>query len=891
MRVEHWWYTIPLRLRSLFRRGAAEHDLDDELRDHVDQLTEQFRSRGLDADRARTEALRAMGGLERRKEEMRATRGVGGFESLLRDVRHAFRVFGRNPAFTVIAVLTLALGVGANTAIFTVVNSVLLQPLPYGHPDQLYLLQYQDQTTEAPGAFLAWRNGLHDFSAIGAAQFHNFTLTGSGAASIVRGLNVSDATLPMMQIPPLLGRAFTPDDMHDGHDRVVILSYAFWQEHFGGDPSAIGRAITLDGAPVVIVGVMPARFQFAPFWATHAEIFRPLDLDGAENDFDGASLRIFARIAPGVMPRQASHEIATFNATLVRDHPLAPKNAIIVPLADKVVGAMRGTLWMLLAAVALVLLIACANVTHLQLVRSSARARETAVRLSLGAGRGRLIQQALVESILLSAAGAVVGCLLAIFGIRLILHLAPAGLPRFDAVHLDLRVFVFLVVIALLAGTASGVAPALTATRVDPNTILAEAGRGSSGGRRNRRTGAMLVVSEFALAVVLLVGAGLVLRSVAAMLRVDTGFDPRGVLSMQVGLRATSHDSIAARGPFYQTVIDRVRTIPGVTAVSAINHLPLHGDSWRFSYSIDGRTVTTPDDQAHAFFRVIYPGYFAIMRIPIVEGRDFSRGDLDNRNHVVILDQDAARADWPGADPIGKRISVTAPGAATNWFTVIGVVKNVQQSDWFGAHGGEMYYPYWTGFAGAPTEGFEGELNPSAMTLVVRTSRTPLSARSAITAAIADLDRDVTVFDVITMNDAVSEQIAPSRFYLTLLMVFAIVALLLAAIGVYGVISHAVSARRREIGIRIALGAPAGNPLRMVILQGVRLASVGTVAGMVASLALTQYVRSLLFHVKPIDPVTYVAVPLLLIVVAALAAAVPGIRATKVDPVSVLQAE
>ena len=456
---------------------------------------------------------------------------------------------------------------------------------------------------------------------------------------------------------------------------------------------------------------------------------------------------------------------------------------------------------------------------------------------------------------------------------------------------MDPRVFIFMLAVAVLAGLISGMAPAIAVTRVDPNLALKESGRGTSDGRRSRRTGAMLVVSEFALAVILLVGAGLVLRSVAAMLGVDTGFNAHNVLSMQIAVRGTTHDPLRLRGAFYTELVDRMGRLPGVEAVSATNHLPLHGDTWRFGFNIDGRPPMRTEDQPHALFRIVRPGYFNTMRIPLIRGRDITAEDMLNRNHVVVLDESAARTSWPGADPIGQRISVNDPSSTPEWFTVVGVVKDVRQADWSASHNGEMYYPYWYATDPEPEHSFVSQLHPEYMTFVIRTRGNPLLLRPAIEGIVQGLDADAPVADVLTMEQAMTEQVSEPRFYLMLLGAFAMAALVLAAVGVYGIISYAVSMRTREIGIRLALGADRQVPFRLVVGQGLRLATLGAMIGIVGALGLTRYLRTLLFGIGPTDFITFAVTPALLIVVAVVACYVPARRATRIDPMVALRAE
>ncbi|HEY4320060.1 MAG TPA: ABC transporter permease [Gemmatimonadales bacterium] len=891
MRIEHWWYTLPLRLRSLFRHAAVERDDQDELNDHIAAQVATYQRHGMTPVAARTAALRDLGGLERRREELRATRGTGPIEHLLRDVRYAIRTLCHAPAFTAIVVVTLAVGAGANAAIFTIVDAVILRPLPYGHADGLMVIDHQSGGNAVPAELIRWRREASSaFTAIGGAVVHTATLTGRGDAEQVNQLSVSANIFPMMQVAPLLGRTFTPEEEHDGTRHRVILSYAFWHTRFGENRGILGQALLLDGQPYTVVGVMPRGFLFAPYWAVHNDLWTPLFLDGGGNDWDTAAYRVFARLRPGVSVTQAGALMTRIAAATKIEHPKADAPLQVTPLRDRVVRSVRTELWILLSAVMLVLLIACANVSHLQLMRAAAREREASVRLALGAGRARLAQQSLIESLLLALAGAALGLVLAVFGVRALVALAPPAIPRLDDVHINVVVFGFLALVACGAGVLSGLIPALAAARVDPASVLKQSGRGGDSARR-RRIGRLLVISEFAMAVILLVGAMLVMRSFAAMEHVDPGFDARHVRTMQVAVRGSADDALARREPFFNELLNRIRALPGVEAASAINHLPLHGDTWRFGFWTQEHPLATGENQPSAFFRLVRPDYFRTMGIAVVRGRDITTSDAQARAHVVIVDQHLAAATWPGDDPIGHQLTIDDPSTGPEWFTVIGVVRNVQQADWGAAREGEMFFPYWRSDSSGATGRFTNLLTPSAMTLVVRTRGDGAATEAAVRKVVTSLDRDAPVADVISMQHAVDEQVAEPRFYLALLSGFALVALLLAAIGVYGVMSHAVASRVREIAIRLALGAPRSVPLRLALEQGLALAVAGTLTGIVAALALTRFLQGLLFDVAPTDPVTFIAIPLLLLFVAAWACVVPALRAARTDPMRVLRLE
>jgi putative ABC transport system permease protein len=893
MRVEHWVYTIPLRLRSIFRRASIEQELDEELRFHIERQIEEYVARGVPVDEARTLALRAMGGIERRKDECRDTRGVAWLDELRRDSRHALRLLRRTPSFTAVAALTLALGVGASTAIFTVVNGVLLRPLPYHEPGRLVMLA--GGQTVAAGTFLDWKAEARSFERMAAAEYWQPNLTGGERPEEITAIRVGADLLPMLGVRPILGRNFLAEEEHAGREHVLVLGYGIWRRRFGADPGVVGRRIMVDGVPHTIVGVMPRGFQFVPLWDADAELAAPLVLDDRRIDRRGSSLRAFARLRPGVTLGEARAELATVAARLAREYPdEAGQTVTPVPLRDAVVGWVRPALLILLAAVACVLLIACANVAHLQLVRAAAREREFAVRAALGGSQGRLVRQSLMESAVLSGAGALLGLGFAYGGVGLILALAPADqLPRLDSVTVDARVLAFALGTTVLAAVLFGFAPALAASRRDVHEALRDGARAMGDSPRRRRVRAALVVSEFAMALVLLATAGLVVRSFASLRAVDGGYDVRQVVTMRVSLKGTpAAASAERRAAFFRALAQKVAALPQVEAVGLTNHLPLHGDHWHFPYAVEGAPRPRPDERAFASFRVVMPGYFRAMRIPILAGRDFARADETARAHVVVINETLARHAWPNDSPLGRRLTVDDPAAGPDWFTVVGVVKEVRQGSWSEGHSQEMYFPCLPG----PAEGtlplrLANFLSPVYMTLVVRTPVPPPAAAAAVENIVRASERDAPVSDVITMEQAVAEQFAQPRFYLLVFAAFAGVALVLAVVGVYGVISYSVARRTREIGLRVALGASPRGPFQLVVGQGMRLTALGIALGLSAALAVTRYLRSVLFEVQPTDPVTLAAAAAVLAATALAACSVPAWRATKVDPMVALRTD
>ena len=891
MSLDRWLFVVPLRLRSIFRRSGVDRELEEELNDHVERLTAQYIARGMPEQEARRDALIAIGGVTRRREEMRDARGVRFLDNLLRDIALAARSLRRTPGFTAVNVLTLALGIGANTAIFTVVNAVLLRPLDYGgDPSRLVFVQSKRMESTAPAYVFRWKeSATRVFDRIGAASFWTPTLAGERPEQIP-ALRVSPDVFQMLEVRPLLGRLFLPTEEHDASSRVAMLSYPFWRDHFASDSGAVGRRVQLDGVSHTVIGVMPPSFRFAPFWATDSRVWTPLVVDGLENDRQGASLRVFAKLRPGVSLEQANSEMAAIGAREKATVPEADADLTVIPLREKTVGDVRDAMWILFAAVTVVLLIACANVAHLQLMRAAAHERETALRLCLGASRWRIAQQALVTSGMLALAGGVLGLATGALGVRMLTTLAPRGIPRVDTIAIDLSVFGFLLLVAVVAGLGAGAAPALLAARARGPLALQEGARGASDSRRRRRISGALVVSEFAMAVVLLVGAGLVLRSFAALLRVDPGFDADRVMSMQVSTRGTVHDSSSRRAGFYAELIARIGRVPDVEAVSAINHLPLHGDDWHFPFVIEGRPAAAPGTGPLAVFRVVQPAFFRTLRMTLVAGRDFTQRDVTGRGRVVVVDESFARTHWPGEDAIGRRLSVDHPSKGADWFTVVGIVRDARQTRWTLTEPA-MYFPFFPGSDSTRAMTLASMLTPSYMTLVIRTGNDPAAIVDAVRRIVHDVDMAAPVSDVITLDAAIDEQLATPRFYLLLLGGFAAVALALAAIGVYGVVSYGATRRTREIGIRLALGAQRRDPFWLVVRGGLRLAFVGIAGGAVGALMLSHYLRSLLYGVEATDPVTFLAVVGVLLVTAAVACAIPASRAARLDPVLVLRAD
>jgi putative ABC transport system permease protein len=796
---------------------------------------------------------------------------------MLTDLRYGARSLLRTPGFTLLAMVTLALGIGANTAIFSVVNAVLLNPLNYHDPERLVTLLHGGSGPVAPANYIDWRDSSTSFDAMEAAQYWTPNLTGTDSPEHLTGLQVTQNLLPMLGIAPMMGRLLAP-----GEDSEIVLSYALWQRRFQGDPQVVGKPVLLNGQSFTIVGVMPATFQFAPFWATHAELWAPLNFGDRLHERGGNSLRIFARMKSGVTLTAARAEIATITGRLEQQYPGTNRHVRVTPLKENVVGKVETPLTVMLCGVGFVLLIACANVAHMLLARTSDRQREIAVRTALGAGRGRVIAQFLTENLLLASLGAIAGLLFAAWGVKMLVAFSPADLPRVSTVAVDGRAILFLLAMTVLTAALFGLAPAMRATAGNLSSALKEGGRGGSDGPERNRLRGFLVASEFALAFVLLIGAGLMIRSFSALQAVNPGFDPHHVLSLVVSVAGSQEAPEGRRELFYRQLLERVRNVPGVQAAGAINHLPLAGDLWEWPFTIEGRPAPRPGESPGAVYRIAMPGYFETMRLPILRGRAIASGDDSSGLPVVVINQRAADIYWPGEDPLGKRIAM---GGVK--LTVIGISANAKQGDWADDPEEEIY------LSGLQNREFLGATGShiAYITLVARTAGNPADVTQALKQTVWALDRNLPVSQVITMDQAVADKTAQSRFLTLLLAVFAAIALLLAAVGIYGVMSYAISRRTHEIGIRISLGATRADVLRMVLRQGMVQALAGSLAGVVSALLLARFLARMLYGVRPDDPLTFGTVTLVLGTAALLAICVPARRAMRIEPMQALRQE
>ncbi len=787
------------------------------------------------------------------------------------------RVLRRAPGYAAIVVAALALGIGANTAVFSVVRHVLLSPLEYERPEQLVtLLHGAEGSPVAPANYLDLRaQTTASFSAMGAASVAGVTLAAGEAERLV-ALRMSPEMFPLLGVKPLLGRTPVEEEHRAGRDKVAVLSHRLWQRRFGGDKTVVGRSYLLDGQPHQILGVMPEHFQFAPFWVTEAEVWLPLVLDGEQG---GAQfLRVFGRLRPGVGMDQARAEATAVWARLAAAYPEANAGLTLAvdSLEEKVVGSVRRSLWLLLGAVGFVLLVACTSVANLALARAGSRRKEMAVRLALGAGQGRLLRQMLLENVLLSAVGGGLGVLLASWGVAWLK--TSASLPRLREIEVDGPVMLVSVALALLTGLLSGLVPAWQASRRDVHAALRERARGGSAGQGQARMRAALVVAEIAMSFLLLAGAGLLLRTFVALRQVDPGFTARGLQTLTVSLDAQREVCGEGRTALYREMLARVREVPGVESASMVNHLPVGGDVWGGSVLAEGMAIPEPGQMPRAVWRVAMPGYFAAMRARWVAGRDFTDADRESTAPVVIVNEKLARRLWAGSEAVGRRVRLGDPRRASPWVTVIGVVRDLRQRSWTAPVEEEYYLPA----TQAP------EMASRSMTLVVRGEA---AMAGMLRSAVRGVSAAVPVSEVKTMEAIVGRAMWREQFYSAVLSGFAAFALLLAAIGLYGVVAQAVMQRTGEFGIRMAVGATRGQVMGMVLGQAARLTGVGLGIGLVAALAGVPVMRSLLFGVEPYDAVTFGGIAVVLVAVSIGAAMVPAWRAGRMDPLEALRGE
>ncbi len=872
-------------LQVWLHQKRAERDMDDELRFHLEKQVEQNVASGMDTEEARYAALRQFGNVGAVEEECRDGWGVRFINELLQDVRYGLRQLRRSPGFTIVAVLTLALGIGANTAIFSVVNGVLLNPLPYPQPERLAALfsrkpQFTYGSISYPN-FLDWVRENRSFSAMAAYRPDSLTLTGMGEPERVPVEMISAGFFPLLGVKPVIGRTFNSQEDQVGGAPVALIGEGFWKRKFGQSPDILGKAITLGSTVYTIIGVIPSTFNYSGGNFDPSDVYVPIGQWNQPLFRDrrvGMGMNAVGQLKPGVTFEQARADMDTLGRRLAEAYPDANKNTgvTLVPLKQAVVGGIQPYLLVLLAAVGFVLLIACVNVANLMLARSTGRAREFAVRMALGASRRRVIRQLLTESVLLAMAGGGLGLLIATWGLQAALKILPEALPRVQEVHLDTRVLLFTVAASLLTGVLFGLAPALKTSGVNIQAKLKEGGRGSSAGRH--RTQRTFVVVEMALAVILLAGAGLMIRSLARLWSVDPGFDPHHLLVFRASFPPeNSPDAIRAT---WREIHDKLAVLPGVEAVSlSMAGRPFQGDS-EAPFWLEGQPK--PDSQSQmnrALYYLVQPDYLKAMKIPLLRGRFLTPADNEHAPLVTVVDDQFARLVFPGENPIGKRINFDVLNATVE---IVGVVAHVKQWGLDETHAPPVRAECYMAASQIPDR-FVPLIAPN-LAVVMRTAGSPGAQAGAIRRAIGQINGQAAVYAIVTMESIISDKLSSERFSMILMAIFAGLALIMASVGIYGVTSYVTSQRTHEIGMRMALGAKRNDVVRLVLGQGLKLGVAGVVIGIIGALALTRFLASLLYGVRPTDPLTFAAVSLILIAVGMLACYIPACRAARIDP-------
>jgi putative ABC transport system permease protein len=869
-------------LRNTTRRIQVDRELTEEVGTYVELLTEKKMNEGMNEKEARRAAMVEVGGVEQVKENVREGRMGFAMETFVQDIRYGLRSLLKKPGFTLTAVIALALGIGANTAIFSVINGVLLRSLAYGNPERIVMLWEKSltggnqQNVISPGNFLDWEKQSGSFEHMAAVWDLRANLTGgSGEPEEIKAQFVSAGFFSTLGVQPVMGRAFLPQEDKTGNELVIILSHEVWQTRFGSDPQIVGKQATVNGRQRTIVGVMPPGFHFLD---NQVKAWAPLALDPAVNyrETTGRFLRAVARLKPGVSVQQAQGELAGIAKQLEQAYPTKNINwgINVVPMHEQIVGEIRPILIVLLAAVAFVLLIACANVANLLLSRAAARQKELALRAALGAGRARLLRQMMTESVLLALMGGALGVLLAVWGIRLLIAFGPDNIPRLNEISVDLGVLAFTFAVSLITGLLFGLVPALQASRPDLNDALKEGGRGSTSGRTGTLRNAF-VVAEVSLALVLLIGAGLMIRSFARLQSVNTGFQAENVLTMRAQLPGKKYPEPHQIVDFFKHAQERIATIPGVQAVGAISYLPLTGLASRDSFKIPGQPSLAAGQEPGVEVRVVTPAYFQAMGIPLLKGRLLDERDV-KETRVLLINETLAKRYFPNTDPVGKQLEVMWDGSGPD--EIVGVVGDIREGALTKEPEPAIYWSH-------PREPYSG------MALVIRATGNASRLTTAVQKEIRGLDPEQPISEVRTMEQVIAKSIARPRFNTLLLSIFAGVALVLASVGLYGVMNYSATQRTHEVGIRMALGATRSDIMKLVVGNGMMLTVLGIGIGIAASLILTRVMASLLFGVTATDLPTFAGVSAVLAGVALIANYIPARRATRVNPVIALRYE
>ncbi len=895
-----WKDEIRKQLASLKLEATREAEIVEEMAQHLEDRYRELLSGGATQEEACRIALADLRDRGLLQQELRRIEqqikqepiifGTNWRKNMIadfwQDLRYGARMLRKNPGFTLIAVVTLALGIGANTAIFSVVNTVLLRPLPYQDPDRLMMIRETKlpqlpEFSVSPGNFLDWKKQNTVFEQLVAIGPSPFSLTGTGDPERLSGMRVSDGFFAMLGVRPQIGREFLPEEDQPGHNNVVILSHGFWQRRFGTDPNILNQAITLDGKSYTVIGVMPSTFHFVD---RLNDLWTPMAFTAEQaQNHGGHSLAAIGQLKSGITLDRARTEMSMIAERLAAQYPDVNTgwNVKITPLLEFTVKSIRPALLVLLGAVVFVLLIACANVANLLLARAASRQKEIAIRVALGAGRWRIVRQLLTESVLLALAGGVLGLLLAKWGMDVLLTLAPQNLPRISDVSLDGRVLIFTATVTLLTGIIFGLIPALQVSKPKLSETMKDGGRGSTEGGRRQLIRNALVVLEVASALVLLVGAGLMIKSFTRLQKVDIGFNADNALTVSLSLPKSKYPEENQQIAFYQQLLEKVRNLPGVQTVGATSGVPLSNEDFVLAFLIQGQPALAQGLGQTTNYYSVSADYFKAMGIPLIRGRLLTERDTKDSTNVALINETMAKKIFPDEEPIGKRITFDVRQDKPAWLEIVGIVGDVKHYSLDQATTMQTYGPYL-------------QQTLSFMTLVVRAAGDPTNLTAAIRSEVLNLDKDQPISTVSTLDQFVSTSIAQQQFSMLLFIIFAAVAMTLASLGIYGLLSYSVTQRTHEIGIRLALGAQTSDVLRMVVRQGLLLAVVGIVCGIATAITLAKLTSSfseLLYDVKATDPLTFAVIAVALLCVALLACYLPARRATKVDPMIALRGE